>query len=52
MGASVPDSLTCLKAGVSMILSRIKRPTPTSTMLRRNGTRQPHDPGSMVEEPK
>ena len=32
-----------LKAGGSSILSRITRPTATSTIETRNGTRQPHD---------
>jgi hypothetical protein len=31
------------KTGDSMIRSRMNRPTNTSTMLKRNGTRQPHD---------
>ena len=40
--ASVPDSFTRAKPGLSMIFKRIKSPTATSTMLARNGTRQPH----------
>jgi hypothetical protein len=39
--ASVWVSMTCLKTGVSDTLIRTKSPTPTSTMLKRNGTRQP-----------
>ena len=38
---SVLLSWTRLKAGLSMILNRIKSPTPTSMMLSRNGIRQP-----------
>ncbi len=43
--ASVPLSLTWVKAGVSRILSRMKSPTPTSTMLNRKGTRHDQSAG-------
>ncbi len=36
-------SLSCAKTGDSMIRSRMNKPTNTSTMLIKNGTRQPHD---------
>ena len=36
-------SLICAKIGDSMIRSRMNKPTNTSTMLTKNGTRQPHD---------
>ena len=39
--ASVLLSCTRLKAGLSMILKRIKSPTATSRMLSTNGIRQP-----------
>src|SRR6516162_11562768 len=36
------SSITFWKTGVSRIPSRIHNPTPTMTMLIRNGMRQPH----------
>ncbi len=36
-------SLIFAKTGDSMIRRRMNKPTNTSTMLIRNGTRQPHD---------
>ena len=38
-----PLPSTLENAGVSRMRSRMTRPTPTSRMLSRNGTRHPHD---------
>ena len=51
MRARASCSTSSLKAGGSAILSRMNSPTATSTMLARNGNRQPRDE-RLVEQPE